>query len=214
MSRWVKGVLVICGILGMSLWLIVPRMNSGADLPMVSTEGIHHTSQAADEGVCPWRTPDADLKQFFPTATTHEETSLVLSRFRQDIAKRLGRMPTGEENLLRLFRVKRGTTDSGVILPRRIRGESGVIELILAVDTQGKVIGAKIQRLREPDDVAKVLRSREILGAFAGKSADSPWKLGQDFAQVASSAQRSASALLEGARTALILLEAGTHNAP
>lgn len=206
MSRLITGMLAGCGIVGVALWLIVPRLNSGADIPLVTIPENRPSTQEPEDGLCPWRTPDADLKQFFPTATSHEEEALVLSRYRQEIAKRLGRTPTGDENLLRVFRIKQGATNLGVIVPRRIRGDSGVIELVLAVDTQGKVIGAKIQRLREPEDVTQVLRSSKILGAFGGKTADSAWKLGQDFAQVPQSAERSASALLDGTRTALILL--------
>jgi len=86
---------------------------------------------------------------------------------------------------------------------------SGVIELVLAVGADGKVLGANIQRLREPDEVANSLRSPAFLGAFRGKTARSDWQFSKDFTPVSEAARPSATALLDGARTALILLDTG-----
>jgi hypothetical protein len=208
MSRRLLVLVAAAGILGLGIWWGVSRATSGPDLPVVPLSESR-TRNEAEEGLCPWRNPDADLKQFFPTATVNQEESLILSRYRQEIAKRLGRVPTGEENLMRIYRIQQGKKTLGTILPRRIRGESGVIELVLAVDTEGIVLGAKLQRLREPDDVAKTLRAPTFLGAFHGKTARSEWKLGKDFAPVSEAAHPSARALLDGARTALILLDTG-----
>jgi hypothetical protein len=93
---------------------------------------------------------------------------------------------------------------------RRVRGESGVIELVLAVGTDGKVVGARLQRQREPEEVVKALRSDAFIGAFPGKTARSDWQLGKEFAPVPEAARTSAAALLDGARTALILLDIGS----
>ena len=83
------------------------------------------------------------------------------------------------------------------------------MELVLAVDLQERVQGARIQRLREPDSVAHELQSARFLGAFQGKTLASQWKVGSDFPAVSTPARRSADALLDGARTALILLHVG-----
>jgi hypothetical protein len=206
MSRRLTGILATIGILGLGVWWGLSYFAPGPNLPLVVLSESRARNEA-EEGLCPWRNPDADRKQFFPTATATQEESLVLSRYRQEIEKRLGRTPTGEENLLRIYRIQQGATPLGAVIPRRIRGESGVIELVLAVGADGKVLGAKIQRLREPDDIAKTLRSPSFLGAFRGKTARSDWKLGKDFAPVPDAARSSAVALLDGARTALILLD-------
>jgi hypothetical protein len=94
---------------------------------------------------------------------------------------------------------------------RRVRGESGVIELVLAVDDAGNVLGAKLQRLREPDDVARQLQSDAFLGAFRGKTARSDWQLGKAFPSVSAAARSSAAALLDGTHTVLVLLDVGSR---
>ena len=81
-----------------------------------------------------------------------------------------------------------------------------MIELLLAVGTNGNVVGARLQRLREPEAVASRLQSAAWLGRFVGKSGASPWRSGTDFPQVPVAAQPSAAAVLDAARTLLILL--------
>ncbi len=209
MSRRVAGLIAFGGLVGLGIWAGVSRLTSAPDIPMVDISQSQRTRQEPEDGLCPWRDPKADLKQFFAENVEYQEEVIVLSRQRQEIGKRLGRVPTGDENLLRVYRIRQKNQTLGTLIPRRLRGESGVIEIVIAVDAQGKVIGAKLQRLREPDNVAKILRSAEFLGKFAGKTAQSAWKLGTDFAQIAPSTKVSASAILDGTRTALILLAAG-----
>jgi hypothetical protein len=90
-----------------------------------------------------------------------------------------------------------------------VRGESGVIELVLAVGADGRVAGARLQRLREPDAVAAALQSTAWLGAFRGKTADSAWWLGQEFPAVPAEARSSAEAVLDGAHSILVMLAIG-----
>lgn len=201
------------GVFGIGIWWTVSRSTSSPDIPLIDVTESQRVRQEPEDGICPWRNPEADRKQFFPTATAHEEEAIVLSRYRQEIGKRLGRVPTSDENLLRVYRVRQGEKILGTVIPRRLRGESGAIEIVIAVDTQGKVLGAKFQRLREPDSVAKALRAAEFLGKFKGKTAQSEWKFGKDFAPISLDAQRSATAVLDGTRTALILLDTGNSAA-
>src|SRR5258708_1895596 len=127
---WIVGGL---GIVLAGGGLAALRRTSGADLPLVDASADRLTAKyEASAGLCPWRDPDGDLKQFFPTATGHQEETLVLSRERQALGRRLGRTPTGEENALQIHRISQGTTPLGVIVARRVHGESGLIELVLA----------------------------------------------------------------------------------
>lgn len=201
--------LVVGGALGIGLWWAVAHSASEPDIPLIDVTESQRTRQEREDGICPWRDPQADVKQFFSPGVEEQEESLILSRYRQEIGRRLGRVPTGDENLLRVYRIWQGKKLVGTVIPRRLRGESGAIEIVIAVDTAGKVIGAKFQRLREPDSVARTLRSDGFLGKFAGKNAQAEWKLGKDFAPVSSESQQSATAVLDGTRTALILLETG-----
>ena len=214
MSRRIAGFFAFGGIVGLGLWAVVSRLSSAPDIPMVDVSQSQRVREEPEDGLCPWRDPKADLKQFFAANVQEQEEVIVLSRKRQEIGKRLGRVPTGDENLLRVYRIRQKTKLLGTVIPRRLRGESGVIEIVIAVDTHGKVIGAKLQRLREPNSIAKILRSSEVLGRFAGKTAQSAWHLGTDFAQVDPAAKISAAAILNGTRTALILLDAGENATP
>src|SRR5690348_17066492 len=119
--------------------------------------------------LCPWRQPEADLKEFFPGATRSEIQTGILSGLRPELARRLGRVPTGDENALRLARVYRDQAVAGSILTRRVKGEHGAIEIVLAVDTNLSVVGVRLQRLREPESIAHALEDTNWLGAFNGK---------------------------------------------
>ena len=208
MGRRLIGSLV-AGVLGIGIWWAMAHSAFSPDIPLIDVTESQRVRQEPENGLCPWRDAEADRKRFFPTATAHEEEALVLSRSRQEIGKRLGRVPTGDENLLRIYRIRQDGKQVGTVIPRRLRGESGAIEIVLAVDTEGKVLGAKFQRLRESDSVAKTLCAEKFSGRFMGKTAQDEWKLGKDFAPVSSEAQRSATAVLDGTRTALILLDTG-----
>ena len=93
----------------------------------------------------------------------------------------------------------------GGVLTRRVKGEFGAIEIVLAVKNDGRLAGVKLQRIREPESVAKAF-SEAWLRSFRGKSSESNWRLGQDVPAVSDAAKVSALAILEGVRSQLILL--------
>jgi hypothetical protein len=166
-----------------------------------------HTHQESAP-LCPWREPERDMRRFFPGSTgTHEELR-ILSHLRLAFLHDLGRPLAAEELLLRPYRVLRGSERVGTVLVRRVKGEYGAIELVLAVAPDGHVRGLRLQRQREPEAVAAALTSPGWLGAFQGKSADSPLRLGEDLPRVDSEAGISASAVAAGVRSLLILLRA------
>src|SRR5581483_6699073 len=103
--------------------------------------------------LCPWREPEADLKQFFPEADHYETETRILSGRRTELAARLGRQPTGDENALRLYRVCAGSKRVGTILTGRVKGECGAIELVVALEGD-TVRGLRLQRHRETAAVA------------------------------------------------------------
>jgi hypothetical protein len=165
--------------------------------------------------MCPWRDPQSDLKQFFPSATRYEVDTRILSGLRVELAQRLGRTPTGEENALHVYRIYQDKLELGTVLTRRVKGDYGAIELVLAVEPAGQVRGLRLQRLREPDSIAAALKNPEWLHSFEGRNADSSWKIGGDIAEVPSEARQSANAIVEGTRSLLILLAAASlTNAP
>jgi hypothetical protein len=166
--------------------------------------------------LCPWREPQADLPQLFPGATRYETETRILSGQRVQLAQRLGRALTGDENALHLYRIYRDSAPLGTIVTRRVKGAYGAIELVLAADTDNRVCGALLQRSREPELIARALQDPDWLRSFNGKGPDTAWKLGGDILDVQPEARPSAQAVVEGVRSTLILLAAGAeaHSLP
>ena len=184
--------------------LEVARLSSNRSL-------VWHDPQTS-AGLCPWRAPEEDRRRFFPTSTASRDETLVLSRQRIELQKRLGRMPGADDNALIVHRILAPEGSPGVIITRRVRGECGLIELVLAADARGRVIGARIQRHREPAATASALLSESWLGAFHGKDSRSSWQLGTDIPSVPPDARVSAEAIAKATGTALILLDVARHS--
>ncbi len=176
------------------------------DAPRVSVEAKHQE----EFGLCPWREPEADRMMFFPDSTSAREETLILSHEQHAIEQKLGRTLSGDYNAIRINRILKGSSPLGVVITRRVRGESGVIELVLAVGNAGEVIRAKLQRMREPDIAASFLRSEKFMGSFRGKSVNSLWNESMISSEIPPQAKRSASGIIDSAHTALVLLEVGS----
>lgn len=155
--------------------------------------------------LCPWREPEFDLQRFFPGATRWQTETRILSGQRVELAGRLGRQPYAEELSIQLHRIFHHAEEVGRILTRRVSGEHGSIELVLAVAPDGAVRGLRVQRWREPESVRKVLASPAWQEAFVGKRADDAFRPGEDLPSVPAEARKSAIAIAEGARSLLVL---------
>jgi hypothetical protein len=194
--------------LGTAAFAVALSRSAGSDeTPIAHANAgdmVHH--EVPSVGLCPWREPEQDRSRYFPTATDVREETLILSGKRLEVAKRLGRAATGEENALKVYRILSRDRLLGSIVARRVRGESGVIELLLAVGTDGRIAGAKLQRLREPAAVANSLQSAAWLKAFVGKNSASSWQLGSEIPQVIPAARSSAAAILDAAHALLVQL--------
>src|SRR5262245_7072515 len=95
---------------------------------------------------CPWREPESDLAAFFPGATGYQTENRILSAKRLELARRLGRMPTAEENSLRAYCAYRGEEQLGYILTRSAKGQFGAIEIVMVVAGNGQVKGVAVER--------------------------------------------------------------------
>lgn len=179
-----------------------------------STETIFESKAKPPQAapLCPWREIESDLQQFFPYASRYEVETRVLSGLRGELAERLGRNPTGDENALHVYRIYQDTLVVGAVLTRRVKGVYGAIELVLAVDTGDRVRGLRLQRCREPETAASALQNPDWLRSFEGKRADSVWKIGGDLPEVPAEARLSAEAIVEGVRSLLILLVTSQTN--
>jgi hypothetical protein len=199
---FIFGAGVLALLLGVAGW----RISEDPHLTEVPFEAKTKPPQAAP--LCPWREPESDLKLLFADATHYELETCILSGLRLELTERLGRAPTGDENILHIHRVYREKTPLGVVLTRRVKGAYGAIELVLAVSTNGQMRGLRLQRLREPEPIAVALQNPDWLGAFAGLRVGNTLQLGHDLPKVPAEARASADAVIEGARSLLILLAA------
>ena len=198
---------VLVGVAALGWW--VASSPSAPDLPTVR---VRDTIEAAP--MCPWREPQADLRTFFPGANAYRTETRILSGERLELQRRLGRPPTGEEHTLYLYRVYAGRELRGTVLTRRLKGDYGAIELVLAVGADGRLRDLRLQRLREPESVAAVLRSQRFRSAFKGRTGSDDWDLEPVIAQLPQEARQSAAAIGGAARTQLILLEIAERLSP
>ena len=154
--------------------------------------------------LCPWREPEADLRDFFLEGATYVTETRILSGLRVELTQHLGRIPEPEENALTLHRVVRGTEKLGAVITRRVKGEHGAIELALAINSRDEVLGLRLQRLREPASVASQVQNPVWLAAFRGRTHNRGWE-SDDISGLPEEARGSALAIREGVRSLLVL---------
>jgi len=156
--------------------------------------------------MCPWRNPAADIAIWFPGATRSESEVRILSALRPELGRRLGRVPTAEENSLYLHPVFQGSRCVGEVAVRRVKGESGAVEIAVAFEPDGRIRAVRLQRSREPEAVAAALDEKWLAG-FRGRTASDPRPSDDDLASVPESARITARAIADGIRSLLILRE-------
>ena len=180
----------------------------------ISSRGTERRDPDGRVGLCPWRTPDEDRALWFSSSTGYRDETLILSRHLLELKRRLGRSPGPNDAAMIVHRILGPTSSFGMVITRRVRGECGLIELVIAADAHGKVIGARIQRQREPEWTSRVIESKAWLGSFVGNDSCSHWTLGDDIPTVTKSAEASAQAILSEAKTVLILLDVALKTEP
>ena len=152
----------------------------------------------------PWRDPAGDVARWFPGANRSETEIRILSALRPELAQRLGRPPTAGENALHLHRVLRNAQLLGEVATQRVKGESGAVELSVAIDSDRRLRGVRIQRIREPAAVTAAL-GEAWLASFRGLIVDDPNPWRQRVGVLPPPAQETARAVAEGIREVLIL---------
>jgi len=216
-----KGFLIGFAAFAIGVGTVQFAMQRGSTQPglqsvVINDSNVSHFATRDQEaaGLCPWRNQQADMQQFFPTADRAVEWNIVVSGQAQVVAKRLGRTPTGDEHALRAFVVIKGTKPMGYVITRRVRGEYGLIELLLIVEAGSDAVKyARIQRLREPGPIAQALQSEVWLKQFVGLTQDSDWGSVAHSPLLGTAAATSGTAVVEAARTAMILFSTGRRAA-
>jgi hypothetical protein len=171
---------------------------------------VHVHSGAAP--LCPWREPGRDLAAFFPGSTGSSHETRVLSGQYLELKQMLGRPPESGELALNVEKIYRGRTPQGQLAIQRVKGAYGAIEVVTATDTRGRVVGVHLQRLREPASVADAITSPRWLAHFRGKTARDSWRVGTDVPDVVPAARVSASAVVEGVHSLVILMDVASRS--
>ena len=107
---------------------------------------------------------------------------------------------------LTVHRVFQDAHPLGAVLARRVKGEHGAIEMVLAVTDAGTAFDLHLQRLREPEAIAAALTDARWLACFRGRAGRQGWEA-DDVAELPAAARASAAAVREGVRSLLVLLE-------
>ena len=191
------GILVVCIGVGTS-----GCGDRSEEVPLV----VREAPRAEGAPMCPWREPASDIAAWFPGATRTDAEILILSAFRGEFARRMGRAASAEENALYVHRVWKDSERVGEVSLRRVKGAGGAVELVVGFDREGRLIGVRIQRSREPDEVASALNA-SWLAQFRGRDALQPLRVGQELSAVAPGAEATAAALADGIRSVLVLRE-------
>jgi hypothetical protein len=198
--------LIIGGILAAILSAIsIILLNSSPDETRVPFEPPSRVIEAAS--LCPWREPEADLKQFFSqlNPTRYDTETRILSGLRGELQMQLGHPPEAEDNALVLYRIYHDLQPIGMVMTRRVKGENGAIEIVLAVTEDSKISGVRFQRLREPIFIATALQSDAWLEKFYGRTRTNNWSE-EDLVNLPPECRISAASIREGIRSLLILL--------
>ena len=135
-------------------------------------------SGTASAALCVWRKPDQDIKQYFPGADTYKTDLKDPGSKKSVIEKRIGRKLDADEQEFKLYRIIDGGKLVGTIMTHLGKGQYGAIEIVVALDADGRVKGVGIQRDREKKRAE--LRSDKFLGQFKGKTVKDPVEIGKD----------------------------------
>ncbi|HOJ78480.1 MAG TPA: hypothetical protein PLZ08_10425 [Bacillota bacterium] len=160
-------------------------------------------------GLCVWRFPDRDIKEYFDADSYKTVIVDVPSAKKATIEKRLGAKLDPDENQFRFWPVYKKGVRAGTIGTHLAKGDYGAIEVVVALehDPAGKNLKIRavgIQRDREKARAA--LRSPQFLNQFIGKTSNDPLEIGKDIKQ-AEGAVKSSQAIAFSVKKQLIVFE-------
>lgn len=136
--------------------------------------------------VCVWRDPVRTMTKLFPEASDYRTvTRKVTPEAVATIEERVGKpLDPGEKVEFNYYEITgRGGERLGTVLALAGKGDYGVIEVVVGLDTDEKIAGVYVQKMRERQ--ADKLRHDAFLGQFRGKSKEDGLVLGTDIEPVA-----------------------------
>ncbi len=145
--------------------------------------------------------PGRQLKETYPQATRFTSQQATLSSAQiEKIERDLNTRLTSEDRRPTFYPAYQGDKKIGMVIFVDENGENGIIEIGMALDTEGKITGVKILAHREKSSI----KQESFLGQFVGKSS-------QDFSMTDShiaplnDALEASKAVIRGVRKALLL---------
>jgi hypothetical protein len=188
--------------------------HSANSLPQAETLHINDTpAQAVDSpGMLPWRNPKSDMKVFFPGATDYRLQPVAFSGIVAPIQQRLGPKTPLEVYGIYVYTILRNGSVCGTVSIQQADGEYGVIEVVVGLDDQSRIVGVRLQRYREPDAITKAIASPAWLSSFQGKDENSAFRIGDDIPAVPKDALPSARAVVATVRSLVIELAVARQN--
>ena len=156
--------------------------------------------------LCPWRHPSGDCAAWFPGADRSEAELQILSALRAEIPRVLGRDPTPEDHARYVHRVLVKDRCVGEVVIRRVRGESGSLEVVVALSPDGTLVAVRLQRAREPAHVLAAVEG-PWLASFRGLRNGAALKPGVDLPVVPAPSIPTAEAIAGAVRAVLATRE-------
>lgn len=153
--------------------------------------------------IAAWAEPEKDMAEFFPEADHFKIEKYTLSAKQGELAQRLGRRLEAGENLLTVHRVYKGPSFVGSVIVRRVKGEHGSIDVVLALCEDKRIRGIRMQRSREPDGIQAALTNPQWLAIMQGRATMTNWTE-TDMHGLPEAARPSAKAIIDGVNSALI----------
>lgn len=163
------------------------------------------TSSTAYAEVCVWRNPERTMTRIFPEAGDYKTIIKAISGEKKgSIEKRLGAtLDPGESKEWMYYEITDGKGGTlGYIIADAEKGEMGIIEIVMGITPDGKVLGVYVQRARERD---KEFKSDEFLKQFTGKNVKAHIQVGSDIKTAADST--SVRAVAFGVRKMLVFYD-------
>ena len=186
--------------------------SAGISKPLLASIGaLLILAAPAFADVCVWRDPERTMKKLFPAARDYRTSTVKfdagnIRAVEQALGGPFEEASAGEFNFYDIMGVAQGKPQKlGTLMALAGKGEYGVIEVVIGVDTSGKVIGAYIQRSRER--VTRALQSPAFLSQFNGKTAAADFALGTSLKPAATDAEAASRTVGEVVRKMLVFYE-------
>ena len=145
----------------------------------------------------------------FVGAKGYKTATIILSAARPKIIKRMDGRGVLDTTALYVYEVTDSKSRLGSVLVQRAAGPHGAIEIVVGIGLDNKITGVKIQRQREPQEIANRFMASNWLHSYIGKDCDADFIPGKDLPDVAAPAKIAASCVATAVRSLLIQFDEG-----